>query len=293
MVMGVKQYGSALGHKIIIGLYKVLGYRVVSFILNFVAFYYALFTPSVRKSLESYYEHLGIELTFWRYYKHINSFSHSIFDRFISRISPEEISFVRENREAFVSMQEGGIALLSHVGGWATAAHTLNADIPPMHMVMREAQKDKIKRLEREKKRSNESGVKIIDLNDGAIAANIQIANVLMKKEIIAMMTDRVVDTSKTVGVEFLGSKVFINKNPFDIAFRFKKKLVATFAVSEKKKEYKMIFREIELQNKSLEEIAQEYMNILEDIIKIYPNQWYNFYDFFNQSTQRKIDVNK
>ena len=291
--MGIKQYGNVLGHKIIIALYKVLGYKVVSFILNFVAFYYALFTPSVRKSLESYYERVGVALTFFTYFKHIRYFAHSIFDRFISRIAVGEITFIRENSEAFISMQEGGVALLSHVGGWATAAHSLDAKIPPMHMVMREEQQEKIKRLEREKKHSNESGVKIIDLNDGAIAANIQIANVIMNKEIVAMMTDRIADASKTVEVTFLGSKVAINRNPFDIAFRFKKKLVATFAVSEKPKVYKMIFREIELQNKSLEEIAQEYMNILEDIIKIYPNQWYNFYDFFNQSTQRKIDVNK
>jgi len=291
--MGVKQYGNALGHQIIISLYKIFGYKSVSFILNFVAFYYALFTPSVRKSLQSYYDKLHIELTFWAYYKHIRLFAHSILDRFISRISKDEIVFVRENREVFVSMQEGGVVLLSHIGGWATAAHSLNADIPPMHMVMREAQKDKIKRLERDKKRTNESIVKIIDLNDGAIAANIQIANVLMNKEIVAMMADRVTDNTKTVDVMFLGEKVQINKNPFDIAFRFKKKLVATFVVNEKVKEYKIIFREIKLENKSLEEIAQEYMNILENIIKIYPNQWYNFYDFFNQSTQRKIDVNK
>jgi len=282
--MGVKQYGSALGHKIIIALYKILGYKIVSFILNFVAFYYAIFTPSVKKSLESYYEKLGIKLTFWVYFKHIRSFSHSIFDRFVSRISPGEITFTRENREAFVSMQEGGVALLSHVGGWATAAHSLNAEIPPMHMVMKEAQQEKVKRLEREKERANEAAVKIIDLSDGAIAANIQIANVLMKKEIVAMMADRVADTSKTLEVEFFSSKVEINRNPFDIAWRFKKKLIVTFAVSEKQKEYKMIFREIEIKNKSLEEIGQEYMNILEEIIKMYPNQWYNFYDFFNQN---------
>ena len=282
--MGIKQYGNALGHKIILKIYTILGYRVVSFILNFVAFYYALFTPSVRKSLKSFYQHLGKELTFPLYYKHIKSFAHSIFDRFVSRIRPEELQFERENREVFMGLQEGGIVLLSHVGGWATAAHSLKAEIPPMHIVMRESQQEKIKRVERENHRDNEASVKIIDLNEGAIAANIQIANALMAHEVIAMMADRVLDEKKRIEVDFLGSKVFINKNPFEIAYRFKKKLLATFVINVGLAQYKLIFKEIDVKNKSLNEVAQEYMNILEDIIKIYPNQWYNFYDFFNHN---------
>lgn len=288
--MGVKQYGNAFGHKILLSIYNILGYRFVSFILNFVAVYYVLFTPSVKKSLESYYSHLGIKLTFRVYFKHIKLFSLSIFDRFISRIKADELSFDHENREAFVSLQEGGIVLLSHIGGWATAGHSMKADIPPMNIVMHEASQDKVSELEKSKQRQNETNVKIIDLNQGAIAANIQIANAIMNKEVVAMMADRVTDPKKVLMVDFLGSQVGINKNPFDIAYRFKKPLVATFVVLVQEKKYKLIFKDIIINEKSLEEIAQEYMNILTDIIKIYPNQWYNFYDFFNP---RKINVNK
>ncbi len=288
--MGIKQYGNALGHKIILAIYKVLGYRFVSFILNFVALYYVVFTPFVKRSLESYYEHLGLKLNYVAYFKHIKLFSLSIFDRFISRIKPDELSFERENREAFMSLQDGGIVLLSHIGGWATAGHSMRANIPPMNIVMYEATKDEISELEKSKQRQNETNVKIIDLNKGAIAANIQIANALMNKEVVAMMADRVTDPRKVISVEFLGSQVQINKNPFDIAYRFKKPLVATFVVLTREKHYKLIFENIVIGEKSLEEIAQEYVNILTKIIKIYPNQWYNFYDFFNP---RKIDVNK
>ena len=288
--MGVKRYGNAFGHKIILFFYNLLGYKFVSFILNFVAFYYVLFTPSIKKSLESYYEHLGIKLTYKVYFRHIKLFALSIFDRFVSRIKPEELHFIRENREAFMSLQEGGIVLLSHVGGWATAAHSLKADIPPMHIVMRESTQKDISKVEKSKERQNESGVKIIDLNQGPIAANIQIANALMSKEVVAIMADRVVDANKAIEVEFLGSKVQINRNPFDIAHRFKKVLVATFVLNSAVQEYTLIFEKIEIEDKTVEAIAQEYTNILTKIMKKYPNQWYNFYDFFNQ---RKIDVNK
>ncbi len=288
--MGVKKYGSALGHKIILYLYKLLGYRFVSFILNFVALYYVLFTRDIKKSLESYYEHLGVPLTFIRYFKHIKLFALSIFDRFISRMKPDTLVFEHDNKEAFLSLQEGGIVLLSHIGGWATAGHSMQADIPPMNIVMFESTQDEISELEKSKERMNEQKVKIIDLAKGAITANIQIANALMAKEVVAMMADRVVDERRVVEVVFLGTPIEINRNPFDIAHRFKKPLVAAFVLLEKEQHYKLIFKEISINDRTVEEIAQEYIDILTKIIKIYPNQWYNFYDFFNP---RKIDVNK
>ncbi len=287
--MAVKQYGSGFGHKTILFFYNLLGYKFVSFILNFVVFYYVLFTPSVKKSLQSYYDHLGLELTYRVYFKHIKLFALSIFDRFVSRMKPDELSFERENREAFLSLQEGGIVLLSHIGGWATAAHSMKADIPPMNVVMHEVTRGTINKVENSTQRHNETKVKIIDLNQGAIAANIQIANALMNKEVIAMMADRITDPKKVVDVEFLGSKVQINKNPFDIAYRFKKMIVVAFVILLEEKHYKLVFENIIVDEKSLENLAQEYMDILSKIIRKYPNQWYNFYDFFNP---RKIDVN-
>lgn len=288
--MAIKQYGNALGHKIILLIYNVLGYKFVSFILNFVALYYVMFTPAIKKSLESYYEHLGIKLTYRVYFRHIKLFALSIFDRFVSRIKPEELSFERENREEFLSLQDGGIVLLSHIGGWATAAHSMKADIPLMNIVMHENTKEDVNRVEKSKLRHNEKSVKVIDLSQGAIAANIQIANALMNKEVIAMMADRVTNPRKVVEVNFLGSKVYINKNPFEIAYRFKKTLVVTFVLLVEEKHYKLVFKKISIDEKSLDEIAQEYMNILMQIIRKYPNQWYNFYDFFNP---RNINVNK
>lgn len=288
--MAVKQYGNALGHKIVLFFYNLLGYRFVSFILNFVAMYYVLFTPAVKKSLESYYEHLGIKLTYMAYFKHLKLFSLSIFDRFVSRIKEDDLFFERENREIFLSLENGGIVLLSHIGGWATAAHCMKAEIPLMHIVMHETTKNEISEVESSKHRHNETNVHIINLNEGAISANIQIANALMNKEVIAMMADRITDPRKVVEVEFLGSKVLINKNPFDIAYRLKKTFIATFVVLTQERHYKLIFKDISTDVGSSEEIAQEYMDILTEIIRMYPNQWYNFYDFFNP---RKIDVNK
>ncbi|MEA3374409.1 MAG: lysophospholipid acyltransferase family protein [Campylobacterota bacterium] len=277
--MEIKQRGSAFGYKILLLIYSIVGYRSVAFILNFVALYYLFFTPSVKKAMRSYYRHLGIEPTNRVYFNHIKMFALSIFDRFVSRINPEELKFDIHNLEALDLFEEGGIVLLSHVGSWATAAHCLQDGILSMHIVMRENTQENIYQVEQSNQRYNEQSVKIIDLNQGKMAANIQIANALINKEVVAMMADRAVDKMQVVEVDFFGSKVKMNKTPFEIAKRLNKPLVAIFVLNTGVKKYDLMFESIALG--SITAMAQTYSDRLEKVLKKHPNQWYNFYDFF------------
>ena len=234
--------------------------------------------------MQSYYENQGLELTRRSYFNHIKMFAISIFDRFVSRIKPEDLTFCVHNSDVIELLNKnGGLILLSHVGSWASAAHCLSDELPQMSMVMRENTQKNIQRVEKNNQRDNERNVKIIDLNQGAISANIQIANALMEKELVALMVDRVVDVNKTVEVEFLNTKVLINKNPFEIALRVKKPLVAIFVTNHSLQKYDISLELI--RESSLEQMAQDYTNILQKTIKKHPNQWYNFYDFFKGKT--------
>ena len=281
--MEVKQRGTALGHRIILFIYNLLGYNFVALILNFVALYYFFFTPSVRRDMKSYYEAMNLELTHSRYFNHLKMFAFSIFDRFVSRIKPQDLMFCVHNSEIVKLLNEqGGIVLLSHVGSWASAAHTLEGELPRMNIVMRENTHDSIKNVEQENKRENEQSVNIIDLSQGAIASNIQIANALMENELVALMADRFVDERKKVKVTFLNRDVYINKNPFEIALRVKKPLVSIFVTNYSLQKYELKLELIE--HGSIEEMAQSYTNILQNIIKKHPNQWYNMYNFFKEA---------
>ncbi|WOE69612.1 lysophospholipid acyltransferase family protein [Hydrogenimonas thermophila] len=282
--MEIKQRGSKLGTKIILILYKTVGYKFPAFIVNFIALYYALTTTSIRKNLQSYYDHLEMSLNFNQYFKHIRFFSFSIFDRFVSRIDPNSLKIDKVNDKDFYTLSDGGIVLLSHFGGWAIAANALQDDkLPTVNVVMRENTKEELKEVENSEIRRNKDHVHIIDLNEGGLAANIKIANALMAGEIVAFMADRVVDPTKTVTVKFFNEKVNFNRSPFDIALKTKKPLMAVFIVNIGLKHYKLMVISLHSENNTTESLAQIYANTLEKIIKEYPGQWYNFYDFFKQ----------
>jgi len=282
--MEIKQRGSTIGTKIILMFYKTVGYKFPAFIVNFIALYYSLTTASVRKNLQSYYDHLEIDLNFNQYFKHIRFFSFSIFDRFVSRIDPTNLKIDKVNNKDFYKLSDGGIVLLSHFGGWAIAANALQDNkLPTVNVVMRENTKEDLKKVENKEIRQNEDHVHIIDLNEGGLTANIKIANALMAGEIVAFMADRVVDPAKTVIVEFFNEKINFNRSPFDIAIKTKKPIMAVFIVNIGLKHYKLMVVDIHSKNKTVESLAQIYANTLEKIIKEYPQQWYNFYDFFKQ----------
>jgi predicted LPLAT superfamily acyltransferase len=198
----------------------------------------------------------------------------------VSRIKPEDLTFCVHNSDVIELLNKnGGVILLSHVGSWASAAHCLKNELPPMSIVMRENTKENILNVEKSNQRENEQNVKIIDLNKGTISANIQIANALMNKELVALMADRAVDSCRVVEVEFFNQNININKNPFEISARIKKPLVAIFVLNHSLKKYDLILELI--QESSIEKMAQDYTNLLQNIIKKHPYQWYNFYDFF------------
>ncbi|MCW8838454.1 MAG: lysophospholipid acyltransferase family protein [Thiovulaceae bacterium] len=281
--MDIAKKDNSLGYSLLLFIYKVLGYKAVSFILNFVALYYVLFARKVKVDLESFYNAQNIKLTNKIFFKHIKSFATSLLDRFVSRINPENFTYNGVNQEYLDTFKEsGGIVLLSHFGGWASSTHNLSTkNIPPMNVVMQDNTNKSMQEVEADVKDENKQNVKIIDVNQGAFATNIQIANVLMQGEIVAMMADRVADEKRKIKVKFFSKDVYINKDPFDIAKRMNKPMIVVHTINKGSREYEARYYKIDSENNTLEENAQNYMDILEEVVKEYPYQWYNFYDYF------------
>ena len=281
--MEIAKKDNSFGYSLLLFIYKILGYKSVKFILNFVAIYYVIFAQKTKKDLISYYEALDIKPNSITYFKHIKTFAISLLDRFVSRINPESFSYNGIDQDNLNILNEaGGLVLLSHFGGWASSTHNLSTkNIPQMNAVMQDPANEKMKEVETKAKDESKKNVKIIDVNQGSLATNIQIANALMQGEIVAMMADRVVDPKRIVKVNFLGKTVFTTKDPFDIAKRLNKPIVIVHTINKGSRNYDAYYFKLDTSEKTIEELAQEYMDILEKIVKESPYQWYNFYDYF------------
>jgi len=207
-------------------------------------------------------------------------------DRFAAKVNPENYSFEYDNIEIPTKILESGTVLVySHFGGWAASssgAHVNNK----INIVMQEAMLDGIKNIENNLKR--ESHINVIDLNQGTISVSVQIANALGNEEVVAIMADRASNKKAEIEVLFLNEKARFNKNPFQVAYKVDKPILAYFIIWIGIQRYKVEYIQIEMDKNKPEEQAIEealaiYVKKFEEIVKAYPNQWFNLYDFWEK----------
>jgi len=287
--MSQKQRVGGIVVKTLYKLYQLFGYKFVYYSLYLVVFYYFLFAKNVRESLKIYYKHLNIPFSNKLYFQHLLHYSITTSDRFISKSNPELYKFDNDKKkELLKEIQSGSILLANHLGGWATAINYFDYNNTKFHIVMNEAMIQSAKEFEDIIQKKNTNSVNIIDLSKGFISAYITIANALLNNESVALMGDRAIDDKQKHLMDFFGEKASFNKSPFIIAHKTQKPIILVFVIFTDLLNYKEVFYKIELDytvpvEEAIEQSMKQYVQYLTDILKQYPTQWFNFYNFWQK----------
>lgn len=285
--MNVKQRGSGWSIKLAFNLYKLFGYKFIYYIMYPVSFFYFIFASNVKASLKIYYKTLGLEFNNWIYFEHLRMFAMCLVDRFISKHDPLAYDFLYEQKESVIKiMDTKSILLFSHFGGWASSSSnpiTTNK----INVIMQEVILDSIKDIENsiENKITN---IKIIDQSMGQIPVSIEIANAISNNEVIAIMADRPTHDKYKFKTKFFGEDAFFNKNPFKISYKTKTPILCCFVINTGLQKYKVETIKLDLnfnlkEKEAIEIAIKEYVKLFEDILIKYPNQWFNFYNFWEK----------
>ncbi|WP_428026896.1 lysophospholipid acyltransferase family protein [Arcobacter sp.] len=285
--MTVKQRGSGWSIKLAFNLYKIFGYKFIYYIMYPVSFFYFIFASNVKESLKIYYETLGLKFTNLIYFEHLRMFAICLVDRFISKYDPISYSFIYEDKEMVLKiMNKRSILLFSHFGGWASSSSN-PATKNKINIVMQEVILDSIKEIENsiENKTSN---INIIDQSMGQVPVSIEIANAIFNDEVIAIMADRPTSNKYKYKTKFFNKDAYFNKNPFKISYKTKTPILCCFVINMGLQTYKVetikLNLDFNLKEKEAIDIAiKEYVKLFEDILLKYPNQWFNFYNFWGE----------
>ena len=282
--------GSPLGIRILIGLYRLLGYRAIKLFVFFIALFYAVASSSKRFELYGYYGRVGLKPSWMTYLRHVNSFALTIFDRFIAGagVQAERIDVERVNVENFEHIaRSGGVVILSHLGNWAQSFKIFQTYEVTLNIVMAEAIGEELSAVEN-LAASNER-VNIINMNEG-MQAVVEIAGALLRKEVVIMMADRIVNRDKAVALPFLGAPAYFNGGPFEIARMRGTPLVGLSIVRSGDERLKIIVSDIiETKDAEVRESMQRYAAFLETSVRAYPLQWFNFYDFWKMEEKEEV----
>lgn len=284
--------GSPLGIKIITALYRRFGYRAVKWIVWLVALFYAAASRKRRYALYSYYRAVGVPASFSSYVRHIYAFALTIFDRFIAKEGMQEgtIEVERVNVGAFKALcSSGGIVILSHHGNWAQSFKIFQTFDITLNIVMAEAMDEELEGMEKIAEANRR--INIISMKKG-MQAVIDIANAIRNREIVIMMVDRILHDDKTVEVNFFGKKALLNSGAFEIARMRDTPMLGLDIARDGDEKIKVIFSDLIAskraeKTKSIPDLAQQYADFLEGVVRNYPWQWFNFYDFWEVKAKK------
>jgi len=184
-----------------------------------------------------------------------------------------------------VSENTGGFLISAHVGNFEMAGHLLKRLHAKINIVMYDAEHEKIKQYI--DSIIDNSNVNIIAIKDD-MSHIYALREAIMNKEIICIHGDRFIDTLNVLSLEFLGNKALFPTGPFILPVKYRIPVSFVFAMKESKNHYHFyatpghVFTEgtVRKHKEASREIISEYVKQVEIMVKKYPEQWFNYFDF-------------
>jgi KDO2-lipid IV(A) lauroyltransferase len=191
----------------------------------------------------------------------------------------------REHIDRAVARGKGGLILTGHLGNWEIGGIFLALMGYPLTVITAPDMEARLHeyrlRLRREQK------IKVITLDD-TLASSLAVLKSLQANELVALLGDRDL-FGKGIPVIFFGRKIFFPLGPALLSYLSGAPLIPTFVLMDRNHKYLCLAEPpIFLQNtgnrdEDLAANTQRIAAILEKFIRLNPEQWYTFYDYFSR----------
>jgi predicted LPLAT superfamily acyltransferase len=282
------------GYKIFYVILSTFGLSPAYFILRFVALYYFLFSkPNIH--IRNYfiqvhgYSNLKARLAV---YKNNFLLGQTILDK-VAVMSGIKNAFkvIHVNGDMLnelTAIGKGGILVSAHIGNWEVAGQGLNRLGTAFNVLMYSNEKEEVKEYMDGKMK--EKKINIIAINEETKSHIIELHKAFTNNELVVMHGDRYREGAKTLTADFFGRPVKFPAGPFVMAAKFGVPLCIVFAVKTDNHTYQFsteepiqvnrVRGEAELE-RVCQELLQKYIVEVEKMVKAYPHQWFNYYDFW------------
>ncbi len=285
-----KSKGNKTGYQIFLWVLRRFGVLPAYFLLRFVVLYYFLFSwRSSRQIYSLYHQRLGYgRLTsIFKIYRNYYLLGQSIIDKVVV-MSGIKNNFTyyfdgEENLREIVSLEKGAVLLSAHIGNWDIAGHLFKRLNTRINIVMFDGEQEQIKKYL--DSLTGKKSVNIIIIKND-LSHIYQISEALKNNELVCMHADRFLEGNKTFSANFLGAPARFPMGPFVLASTFKVPVSYVFAVKESKLHYHFFASSIKnydyLEKEMvMQEMLLEFTREMEIKVKRYPEQWFNYYNFW------------
>lgn len=282
-----KSKGTVLGYKIFVFFIQKVGIKAAYVFLYFVAAYYFIFLKKTNASIFYYFrKRLGYSyfkskrMVFGSYY----TFGQVIIDKIaIGAGLRDKFTYEHDGGEIILKLlkeKKGGVMISAHIGNFEIAKHFFSEiDFEfQINLVATDLEHTAIKKyLESVTEKATINFILI-----GEDMSHIfEINAALARNELVCFTGDRYFEGVKALSEELLGQEALFPAGPFLISSRLKVPVVFVYVMKEPNLHYHLYTREAVVKHRDERALLKEYTESLETMIKKYPLQWFNYFDFW------------
>ena len=273
----------------LVAVMKVLDRRAIYLVMALIVPFYMIFNHKGYKAIYSFFRQrfgLGPFKSFLNVYANHFRFGQVIVDRYAA-YAGKRFRFAFDGNDMFLAMlnEPGGfVQLSSHIGNYEMVGYSLTSTTKKINGLFYGGESEVM--MDFRRKILSMHNIGLIEVN-GSMEHIFQMNAAIDRGEIVSMTGDRMLGSPKSFRCSFMGADANFPMGPFALAVQKDVPIVAVFCMRGKWGVYNVYVRKItsvpELTPRAaMQDMAQKFAAELESIVRLYPTQWFNYYDFWN-----------
>lgn len=287
-------FGNGWMHKKLVGMLSLMDVRILYvFVYLFVIPVCLLVRPSRGINYRYFRKHhcYGRLKSAWKTYVSHCRFGEVVVDKF-AMYAGKRFKVTVDGYEHYKDLakkEEGFIQLSSHVGNYEIAGYTLTADNKKFNALVFFGEKASV--MQNRTKLFADTNINMIAIRPD-MGHLFEIDAALSNGETVSMPADRVFGSQKKISLPFLNGTADFPYGPFGVATMRGLDVITVHVMKTAWNAYRIIVTPLPYDKAAprraqVDELSKKYVQELERIVKAYPTQWYNYFEFWNEQESK------
>lgn len=284
-------YGNGWMHRRLVGMLRIIPVPLLyAFAYTFVVPPAMAANSKARKAIYRYFRcrhGYGVLKSAWYTLRNHWRFSEVVIDRF-AMYAGKKFRIDIDSYDLFLNLADlpgGFIQLSSHIGNYELAGYSLVAKTKRFNALVFGGEKESV--MQNRSRMFDGNNIRMIPMQ-ADMSHIFTIDKALADGEILSMPADRVFGSQKAFEVEVLGEKAVLPQGPFIMAASRNVPVLFTAVMKEKLTRYHISIHEVKTDvqgsvRERAKALATEFASQLDETLREYPEQWYNYFDFWKE----------
>ena len=284
-------YGNEWMHKWLIRMLRYIDVRILYlFVALFIIPVCLVLNPSRGIAYRYFRQRIGYGRmkSAWKTYVNHCLFGQVVVDKFAMYAGKKFVVEI-ENYNEFIDRaarkEEGFVQLSAHIGNYEIAGYTLAVEGKRFNALVFAGEKASVMR--NRNKMFTGTNISMIAIQPD-MSHLFEIDKALTDGGIVSMPADRINGSKKCIELDFLGAKAKFPLGPFSVATMRGLDVLAVNVMQDSLTSYKiyvtpLLYDTGATRQEQIKQLSEAYVAELEKRVRQYPEQWYNYFEFWQE----------